>query len=344
MEDQVKPIERPQHGVEGDGSALPTVQPPAVTRRGTVQAPSRSDERIESLIDALGDPHHAMHQQAEEELIAIGAPAVSGLVAALQEDRPWLTSYRAAEALGQIGDGRASGPLIQALRHPNSNVRWSAVRALAEVGDTRAVWYLRQIIRNDRGKTSWGESVAAAAQAALDQMQSRSALIKLGNPAKTAILFAIMLAAVIIAFDKVGELKAELNGTGGPSAAPFVTPLIVTATPEEEGEDEEGTAVTGEEGEDEEGATGEDEESSAEEATPTGQTAVTAKAVNTGNVRDGPSTNNKVIDQLEKDQEVRVLAASDGWFQISYENKTGWVAEVILGKPSGPVPTVTPGT
>jgi hypothetical protein len=340
MEDQLKPMDRPQHGVEGDEGALPTVKPPAVTRRGAVQTPNRSDERIESLIDALGDPNHSMHQQAEEELIAIGAPAVSGLVAALQEDRPWLTAYRSAEALGQIGDGRASGPLIQALRHPNSNVRWSAIRALAEVGDTRAIWYLRQIIRNDRGKTSWGESVAAAAQAALEQMQSRSALMKLSNPAKTAILFAIMLAAVIIAFDKVGELKAELKGTGGPSAR-FVTPLIVTATPEEE--DEDGTAVPGEEGTDEQGA-GTDEESSGDEVTPTTQSAVTAKARNTGNVRDGPSTDNKVIDQIQENQEVRVLASTKGWFQISYNNKTGWVAEVILGPLSGAVPTVTPGT
>src|SRR4051794_25405867 len=87
------------------------------------QRPRVSQDRTRELILALGDPNHPEHGQAVGELVAIGPSAVGALGAALSPDRPWLTSYRAAEALAQIGDGRASGALIGALRHPNSNVR-----------------------------------------------------------------------------------------------------------------------------------------------------------------------------------------------------------------------------
>ena len=66
------------------------------------------------------------HRNTVDPRITIVVPALNE---ALNPHRPWLSAYRAAEALGQIGDGRAAGPLLDALRHPNSNVRWSAVRA-----------------------------------------------------------------------------------------------------------------------------------------------------------------------------------------------------------------------
>ncbi|HEX5691326.1 MAG TPA: HEAT repeat domain-containing protein, partial [Roseiflexaceae bacterium] len=117
---------------------------PAPTKRAVTQAASAAlRERINSLVGALGDPNHPLHHQALDDLVAIGAPAVPALNDALNPNRPWLTAYRAAEALGQIGDGRAAGPLLDALRHPNSNVRWGAVRALAIVGDARALLELR---------------------------------------------------------------------------------------------------------------------------------------------------------------------------------------------------------
>src|SRR5919202_3707177 len=169
------------------------------------------DDRIRELINALGDPNHPQHAQAVAELVAIGPRAVGPLGAALSPDRPWLASYRAAEALAQIGDGRASGALIGALRHPNSNVRWSVVRALAEVGDTRTLWALRRVAREDRGKTSWGESVADTAQLALDRLQSRSALLRFTEPIKTALVFVAMFSAVLFAAARVQDVIAELR-------------------------------------------------------------------------------------------------------------------------------------
>ena len=45
----------------------------------------------------------------------------------------------AALALGRIGDARAVGPLLSALHHRDTTVRWAAAQALGELGDTRAV-------------------------------------------------------------------------------------------------------------------------------------------------------------------------------------------------------------
>src|SRR4051794_40143182 len=191
---------------------------PRLTTRLEEGEPRRrgSDDRIRELIAALGDPNHPEHSTAVHNLVEIGPPAVGQLSAALSPDRPWLTSYRAAEAIAQIGDGRASGALIAALRHPNSNVRWSVVRALAEVGDTRTLWALRKVAHDDRGKTSWGESVADTAQLALDRLQSRSALLRFTEPVKTALVFVAMFAAVLFAAQRVEAVVSELRKTVEP--------------------------------------------------------------------------------------------------------------------------------
>src|SRR5262245_61447907 len=192
-----------------------TTPAPAPNKRAVAQAASTAlRERIGNLIAALGDPSHPLHHQAVDDLVAIGAPAVPALNEALNPIRPWLTAYRAAEALGQIGDGRAAGPLLEALRHPNSNVRWSAVRALAVVGDARTLLDLRRVARTDRGKTSWGESVAGAAQSALNQMQGRNILLRGADMIKTAVAVVLMLIALIFAWKVVGDLRAELRDVG----------------------------------------------------------------------------------------------------------------------------------
>ena len=80
-------------------------------------------QRIMTLVSALGDPGHPLHARAVEDLVTLGEPAVPALIEALRTHEPWLIAYRATEALSQIGDGRAAGPLVDALRHPNSNVR-----------------------------------------------------------------------------------------------------------------------------------------------------------------------------------------------------------------------------
>jgi HEAT repeats/Bacterial SH3 domain len=208
---------------------LPVV-PAATSRRTDARAIQQATrERIAALIMALGDPSNSLHQHAVDDLVAIGDAAVPALNEALSANRPWLTSYRAAEALGQIGDGRAAGPLLEALRHPNSNVRWSAVRALSVVGDARALLDLRRVARDDNGKTSWGEPVAGAAQSALNQMQSQNMLLRGADLIKTAIACVLMLVALIIAWEIVGNLRAELRQVGHEPVEPgVVAPLVPT--------------------------------------------------------------------------------------------------------------------
>ncbi len=64
-------------------------------------------------------------------LVEIGEPAVDPLIALL-DDPDWEPRKNAAEALGKIGNGRAAGPLVRAMR--NSNVRSAAEDALVNIG------------------------------------------------------------------------------------------------------------------------------------------------------------------------------------------------------------------
>jgi hypothetical protein len=190
-------------------------------------------QRIVMLVGALGDPGHPLHARAVDDLVAIGESAVPSLIEALRTHEPWLIAYRATEALGQIGDGRAAGPLVEALRHPNSNVRWGAVRALATVGDARALLELRRVARTDRGKTSWGESVGDTARVVLDQMQSRTLLARVAELVKTAIACVLMLVSLIFAWSVLTELRSELSQVGRVEPAPvIIAPPVRTTAPQ----------------------------------------------------------------------------------------------------------------
>jgi HEAT repeat protein len=78
----------------------------------------------------------------------------------------------AAESLGELGDGRAVGPLLQSLqdRREESEVRAAAAEALGKLGDLRAVEALLRAATDHKEKWSVRE-------------QSRAALQKLGAPA-----------------------------------------------------------------------------------------------------------------------------------------------------------------
>lgn len=57
---------------------------------------------------------------------------------------------QAADALGKIGDTRATGPLIAALEDKESDVRAKAARALGKIGDKRAVEPLIAALEDER--------------------------------------------------------------------------------------------------------------------------------------------------------------------------------------------------
>jgi len=321
---------------------ITTPQPPsAPARRAIAQAANAAlRERIALLISALGDPTHPLHHQAADDLLAIGAPAVPALNEALGPQRPWLTAYRAAEVLGQIGDGRAAGPLLDALRHPNSNVRWSAVRALAVVGDARALIELRRVAREDQGKTSWGESIGGAAQSVLDQMQSHNMLLRGADLIKTAVACVLMLVALILAWSVVTSLRAELRQVGHDTIGPeVVAPVSATAVPS--GEEEPAVAPV-------ETATPE----VTAEPTAGPASAVGGTVLLTGNVRALPTRNGERIGGFCEGDDVIFLAATPdrNWYrvqlgerhasssQITSADGSGWVSRSLLSEPAGDVP------
>lgn len=334
--------------------ARPTRSLPAAppSRRAAVQAAHAAlRERITTLILALGDPSHPLHHQALDDLVAIGAPAVPALNEALNPHRPWLTAYRAAEALGQIGDGRAAGPLLEALRHPNSNVRWSAVRALAEVGDARALLDLRRVAREDHSKTSWGESVAGAAQSVLGQMQSHNMILRGADLIKTAVACVVMLVSLILAWSVVTNLRTELREIGrGPVAAGVVTPLEPTALPTDASLDQGAVATA-----------------PAAEPTVAATAAISGTVLTTGNVRAQPSIRGDRVGGVSEGDEVLFVSVSPDrrWYriklgdhraassQIDSPDGSGWVSSILLSPPTGdvaveqveqttPEPTATP--
>lgn len=327
---------------------LPAVSPAPAARRAEERAArAATRERIATLVAALGDPSNPLHQGAVDDLIGIGEPAVPALNEALGPNRPWLMAYRAAEALGQIGDGRAAGPLLEALHHPNSNVRWSAVRALAVVGDARALLELRRVARDDRGKTSWGESVAGAAQSALNHMQSQNMLLRGADLIKTAVACVLMLVALILAWKIVGDLRVELRRVGfdtvdasvfapAPTAAPLPTdaPSAGAANPQSQA-------------------------APAPTAAPlvASTDILTGTVRATGNVRGEPrvSRDNVVGSVTEGDEIVFLATTSDGqWYRVRLSERhasgskitndtgTGWVNRSLLSSPSGTVPIEEP--
>lgn len=330
--------------------------PGATPRRARPPRPVPSREQVASLINALGDSSHPLHAVAVDELVALGPAAVPALCEALDPARPWLTIYRAAEAAGRIGDGRAAGPLAQALQHPNSNVRWSAVRALAQIGDVRTLIELRGVARHDQGRTSWGEPVAGAAQSALAELGRRSVWGQSLELIKTAVTCVLMILALILAFSVVSRFRDELDRFGqvipGQTQIPqFVLP---TAAPTDEPADAPAA------------------ESAASALAPTvaaplvepalapTSAAIAASGLITGtvrqdaNVRPLPSTANEPIGRVSFGDEVIFLArsANSQWYlvRLSAEGSTairspdgsGWINQTLVSAPVGELPVQDP--
>ena len=299
------------------------------------QVSSAIRERIVALVAALDDQQHPLHQQSVNELVAIGDPAVPLLNDALNPRRSWLAAYRATEALGQIGDGRATGPLIEALRHPNSNVRWGAVRVLAALGDARALLELRRVARDDRGKTSWGEPVAGAAQSAMEQMRSQNVILRGAELIKTAISCVLMLVALILAWSIVGSLRGELADVGRvpvtPLTLPAPTPAPTSEVTPEPTIDAAATVIT---------------------PTTTLSAAITGRVLSPANVRAEPSGNATKLGTVTEGDDIIFLAsnAERTWFRIRLgerkaastsiagEDATGWVIGTSVSPPQGELP------
>lgn len=294
-------------------------------------------DRCVMLVQALGDPDNPAHIHAAEELVALGPVALPVLIPALNPDGPWLTAYRAAEVLGEIGDRRAAPALVEALNHPNSNVRWSVVRALSAVGNTRALFALRRLAREDRSKTSWGESVAGVAQSAIDQMQGSNMMLKTMELVKTAISTVVFLLALVVAWNVFERVRGEMTVVGMDPVATVESGDTTTDAQNPAPEEPAPAEVT---------ATTE----------PTPQMPVgdvVGVVLKPGNVRSQPAIQpNNVVGQVEVDDQIVYLATTPdrSWFKIRLgENRSagsaidspdgmGWVNKTLVDPPTVGLP------
>lgn len=322
---------------------------PSTTTR-SLATPSR--EQLTGLIDALGDPYHPDHHRAFEELVALKTAALPILSEALNPMYPWLGAYRAAEAMGRIGSGRATGALIQALQHPNSNVRWSAVQALAHIGDFRALLELRRVARVDQGKTSWGESVADSAQSALEQMRTQSVWGQSLELMKTALTSVLMILSLVLAFSVITTLRDELNRIGMrmPTETQVQDALVERADPLPETDATE-PSVADDDVQDDLNAAATDLPAT------TGDGEVIGTVLQAANVRPAPNVNNQPIGTLSQNDQVVFLArtpdaqwyrvrlgprASDSVINNPDGTNSGWVNRALLSPPPGDVPVEDP--
>ncbi len=322
------------------------------TTTRSLAPPSR--EQLIGLIDALGDPHHPDHHRAFEELVALKTAALPILSEALNPIYPWLGAYRAAEAMGRIGSGRATGALIQALQHPNSNVRWSAVQALAHIGDFRALIELRRVARVDQGKTSWGESVAESAQSALEQMRTRSVWGQSLELMKTALTSVLMILSLVLAFSVITTLRDELDriSMSVPTETQVHDALVEVADPLPKTDVPEPSMSDGD-GLDDRNAAATDTDLQVA----TGADEVIGTVLQAANVRPAPNVNNHPIGTLSQNDQVVFLARTPDsqWYRVRLGPRSsdsvinnpdgtnsGWVNRALLSPPSGDVPVEDP--
>ncbi len=305
--------------------------------------PPPSREQLTSLIDAMGNPQHPDHNRAVDELVAIGTPAVPALCECVGPDRPWLSAYRAAEALGRIGSGRATGALVQGLQHPHSNVRWSAVHALAQIGDLRAFIELRRVAHDDHGKTSWGESVAESAQSALDQMRSRSVWGQSLELIKTAVTTVLMILALVLAFSVIATLRSDLERikNASPQDVAAIAANVRTPLPTETLTIEPlSTAVP-------------DDPAPTSIPLPEPGSEITGTVLQAANVRPQPNVNNQPIGLLSQNEEIVFISRTpDGqWYRVRIASGssdsvidnpdgsgTGWLNRALVSDPGNDVP------
>jgi hypothetical protein len=109
----------------------------------------KEEQNVDALICTLGDRDIAVQYEATEALGDLrDERAIGPLMEVLTGDQYSSIRWKAAEALSKIGSA-AVVPLITALSHRNDDVRWKAAIALGEIGDVRAIGPLIDLLKDD---------------------------------------------------------------------------------------------------------------------------------------------------------------------------------------------------
>jgi HEAT repeat protein len=125
--------------------------------------PDLGDDPVASLLPRLSDDDLSVRWKAAWALGHLGdGRAVDPLIAALDFSRPFVVgedeftlNMVAAWALGRLQDPRAVGPLVTALTNECSDFVWIAAWSLGEIGDTRAVGPLREALKRGEFECIW---------------------------------------------------------------------------------------------------------------------------------------------------------------------------------------------
>ncbi len=165
-----------------------------------------SEQAVEPLIEALGDPAVEVRRAAASALGDIGEPAIAPLARVLREAGAELR-LEAAIAVGRIEPNAATEAiLVTAVGDEDPNVRWVAGLALGARGHEKAVGALIEILRHGeeydqtRAARFMGEMKAVEAVdalvGALDEgvwsvrLAARDALVEIGDAAVAPLLMA----------------------------------------------------------------------------------------------------------------------------------------------------------
>jgi HEAT repeat protein len=127
---------------------------------------------VSPLMVSMRESDLGVRDAAADALVRIGPPAFDALVGAL-DDPSWDVRRTAALALGRLGDQRATGRLLLALRD-NSDpwLRQDAALALGQIGDLSAISLLRDALFDDAPRV---REAAAEALHALESISTQAA-------------------------------------------------------------------------------------------------------------------------------------------------------------------------
>ncbi|MBE7444398.1 MAG: HEAT repeat domain-containing protein [Planctomycetia bacterium] len=103
---------------------------------------------LKTLMDTLSNKDGMIRQKARESLVALGKPAVSSLIQALQNSMLDQVRWEAAKGLGAIGDTKSIPPMVQALEDSDPDVAWLAAEALSNFEKTAWSPLLRVLIKD----------------------------------------------------------------------------------------------------------------------------------------------------------------------------------------------------
>ena len=105
--------------------------------------------KINSLIAMLDCKEPIQCRRARRQLIKIGQPAVSALIAAAAVG-PMMQRWEAMRALGSIGRDEAIKALIVHLADAEPGIRWAAADSLVKIGERATMPVLRAVIANGK--------------------------------------------------------------------------------------------------------------------------------------------------------------------------------------------------